>query len=314
MGSSNQQPRFRVAADLFDDWRSNVLTGEPPVRWPLGTGCFKQIEMGPGQVLLLGGAPGAGKTAFVMQLVTDGLRLTPKLRALVCNVEMPPQVLLDRQLARLSGIDATTIRQRRLGADEAERIAQAMETLEAIAPRLAFVQPPFDLENVALAADSFEADLLVLDYAQRLGVPGRHGDKRSAVNALMSYIRQFADRGVGLIVVAAVGRVKDKKGRSSYAADGLNLASFRESSEIEYGCDSAYLLIPSAGEKVIAKHVKNRHGPLEDLTLTFNRALQRFSDAGAGTAWAPDAAGRDQMQAALRELWARTPPAGDKPD
>jgi len=310
-----KQPQFAVAADLFVTWRDDVLTGEPPTRWPLGTGCLDQIELGPGQVLLLGGAPGAGKTAFTMQLVTDGLRLTPTLRALVCNVEMPPQVLLERQLARLSGVDATTIRQRRLGADEAERIAQAMETLEAITPRLAFVQPPYDLTNVALAADAFEADLLVLDYAQRLEVPGKHGDKRSAVNALMNYIRQFAERGVGLIVVAAVGRVKDKKGRSSYAADGLNLASFRESSEIEYGCDSAYLLIPSGkSDTVTVKHVKNRHGPLEDLTLTFNRALQRFSDAGAGTAWPPDAAGRDQMQAALRELWARTPPAGDKPD
>jgi replicative DNA helicase len=310
----NIQPQFAVAADLFSTWRDDVLAGEPPVRWPLGTGCLAQIELGPGQVLLLGGAPGAGKTAFTMQLVTDGLRLTPTLRALVCNVEMPPQVLLDRQLARLSGVDATTIRQRQLGATEAERIAQAMETLEAIAPRLAFVQPPFDLTNVALAADAFEADVIVLDYAQRLSVPGKHSDKRNAINALMDYIRQFAERGVGVIVIAAVGRVKDKKGRSSYASDGLNLASFRESSEIEYGCDSAYLLIPSGGEKVIGKHVKNRHGPLEDLTLTFNRALQRFSDAGAGTAWAPDAADRDKMQAALRELWARTPPAGDKPD
>jgi replicative DNA helicase len=309
-----KQPQFAVAADLFSTWRDDVLAGEPPVRWPLGTGCLDQIELGPGQVLLLGGAPGAGKTAFAMQLVLDGLRLTPTLRALVCNVEMTPQTLLDRQLARLSGVDATTIRQRRLGVNEAERIAQALQTLEAIAPRLAFVQPPFDLENVALVADVFGADLLVLDYAQRLGVPGRHGDKRSAVNALMNYIRQFADHGVGLIVVAAVGRVKDKKGRSSYAADGLNLASFRESSEIEYGCDSAYLLIPSAGEKVIARHVKNRHGPLEDLTLTFDRALQRFSGAGAGTAWTPDTAEKSQLQASLRELWNRTPPAGDKPD
>jgi replicative DNA helicase len=311
MGTA-KQPHYSVAADLFSTWRDDVLTGEPPTRWPLGTGCLDQIELSAGQVLLLGGAPGAGKTAFTMQLVTDGLRLTPTLRALVCNVESPPQVMLDRQLARLSGIDATTIRQRQLGATEAERIAQAMETLEAIAPRLAFVQPPYDLTNVALAADAFEADVIVLDYAQRLSVPGKHSDKRNAINALMDYIRQFAERGVGVIVIAAVGRVKDKKGRSSYASDGLNLASFRESSEIEYGCDSAYLLIPSAGEKVIARHVKNRHGPLIDLTLTFDRGLQRFSDAAGGTPWTPDAANKSRVQAALRELWNRTPPAGEK--
>jgi hypothetical protein len=53
-------------------------------------------------VTLLGGAPGAGKTALSMQWALDALRLTPSLRCVVCNVETPPAVLLDRQLARLS--------------------------------------------------------------------------------------------------------------------------------------------------------------------------------------------------------------------
>ena len=39
-----------------------------------------------------------------MQLAVDGLRLNSDLRAVVCNIEMPASVLLDRQLARLSGI------------------------------------------------------------------------------------------------------------------------------------------------------------------------------------------------------------------
>ncbi|MFN9911238.1 MAG: DnaB-like helicase C-terminal domain-containing protein, partial [Pirellulaceae bacterium] len=64
-------------------------------------------------VIMLG-APGAGKTSFVMQIVVDALRLTPNLRAVVCNVEMPPEVLLDRQLSRLSGVPLEAIRYRRL--------------------------------------------------------------------------------------------------------------------------------------------------------------------------------------------------------
>ena len=46
-------------------------------------------------VVSLVSSPGAGKTAFAMQAVTDALRLTPTLRVLVANVEMPPAVLLD---------------------------------------------------------------------------------------------------------------------------------------------------------------------------------------------------------------------------
>ena len=238
------KPTYQTAADVFDGWKEDVLTGSPPVLWPVGSGELARLEIGPGLVTLLGGAPGAGKTAFAMQLVTDALRLTPTLRALVCNVEMPPRVLLDRQLAGSRGstwgrfaIDDST-------PEHADRIDQAMHTFEPLADRLAFVRPPFNLENVAASADGFHADLLVLDYIQRIPPPGQHADKRVSVNATMDYLRQFADAPVAVLVVAAVGRTKDSKGRSSYSGDGLNLASFRESSELEFGADDAFIMVP----------------------------------------------------------------------
>ena len=70
------------AADVFAGWRDEVLTGQPPTLYPGGSGELARIEIGPGLVTLLGGGPGAGKTALTMQLLTDALRLTPKLRAL----------------------------------------------------------------------------------------------------------------------------------------------------------------------------------------------------------------------------------------
>ncbi len=179
------KPTYQCAADVLAGWRDDVLSGKPPILYPVGTGELAQLEIGPGLVWLLGGAPGAGKTAFTMQCVFDALRLTPDLRAVVCNVEMPPGVLLDRQLARLSGIDLTTIRHRRLGAEHAERIDRALATLEPLAERLAFCRPPFDLANVAATADAFDAHLLLLDYIQRIPPPGEHADKRGSVNATM---------------------------------------------------------------------------------------------------------------------------------
>src|SRR5262249_14331288 len=206
-------------------WRDDVLSGKPPVLYPIGTGALAHIECGPGLVTLFGGAPGARKSAFTMQAVVDALRLTPALRACVCSNQMAPAVLLARQLARMSGVDLRTIRYRRLGAEHVERIDQAMHALESFAERLCFVRPPFDLANVAATADAFDAQLLLLDYIQRIPPPGEHGDKRGAVNATMDYLRQFADAGVAVVVVSAIGRTKDGKGRSTYAGEGLNLAS-----------------------------------------------------------------------------------------
>jgi replicative DNA helicase len=299
---------FLAAADLLASWRDDVLSGSPPVLYPAGTGELGRIEIGPQRVLLLGGAPGAGKSAFVMQCVVDALRMTPTLRALVCSVEMTPTVLLDRQLARLSGIDLDTIRFRRLGVEHGERIDQAMQTLEPLAERLCFIRPPFNLANVAATADAFAAGLIVLDYIQRIPPPGNHGDKRGSVDATMDYLRQFADAGVAVIVVAAVARSKDSKGRSTYAGDALNLASFRESSELEFGADDAFILVndPDDETGVILKHLKARHTEAKDIGLTFDRARQRFAPRTS----TPPPAGK--LQSALADLWNRTAAADDE--
>ena len=96
---------------LFMGWKRDLLSGKPPVRWALADeDCLlNAIQAEPGRVKALGGQPGSGKTALVLQLVTDGLRLCDKLRVLVANVEMSPDVLLDRQLSRLSGIDLNDV-------------------------------------------------------------------------------------------------------------------------------------------------------------------------------------------------------------
>ena len=81
-------------------------------------------------------------------------------------------MLLDRQLARLSGIALNVIRYRKLGAEHTDRIQRAMNTLETIGDRLCFLRPPFTLENVAAVADEFQASLILLDYIQRIPPPG----------------------------------------------------------------------------------------------------------------------------------------------
>ena len=304
------KPNFLAAADLLASWRDDVLSGAPPILFPVGAGELERVEIGPGRVLLLGGAPGAGKSAFVMQAVVDALRLTPALRAMACNVEMTPAVLMDRQLARLSGIDLNTIRLRRLDAEHGERIDAALQTLEPLAERLAFVKAPFNLANVAASADAFgDVGLILLDYIQRIPPPGNHGDRRGSVDATMDYLRQFADNGVAVIVVAAVARSKDSKGRSTYHGDALNLASFRESSELEFGADDAFILVNDPGDDtgVILKHLKARHTEARDIGLTFDRPRQRFTPR---TSTATPAAGK--LQSALASLWNSTPPADEE--
>ena len=73
---------YQATADILDGWRDDVLSGKPPTLYPVGTGELARIEIGPGLVTLIGGAPGAGKTCLTMQMVLDALTITPSLRAL----------------------------------------------------------------------------------------------------------------------------------------------------------------------------------------------------------------------------------------
>jgi replicative DNA helicase len=302
--------RFSSVADLLAEWRDDLLSGKGPVRYSVG---LDGIEVGPGLVTLIGGAPGGGKTALVMQLVCEALGRTPDLKAVVCNVEMSPAVLLDRQLARLSGTDLSLIRHRRLGAAHGADLQRGLEALERVADRLAFVRPPYDLANVAASADAFDASLIVLDYIQRIGAPGEHGDRRGSVDATMGYLRQFADAGTAVVVVAALARSKDARGRSSYDGASLSLASFRETSELEYGADDAFILAPEGEDDGrILKHLKSRHGEAGDIALHFDGAHQRFTTAAPSPKPSGKAVGDGKLQAALRAAWGRTSPAPDE--
>lgn len=301
--------RFTTAADEFDNWRDNLLTGKPPTFYKIAAdGPLADIEIGPKLITLIGGAPGAGKTCFIMQSVIDALRLSPTLRAVVCNIEMPPEVLLDRQLSRLSGVPLDVIRYRRLNQDHAERIDAALGSFDEFADRLCFVRPPFTLENVALVADEFAPIIdggglmLVLDYIQRIAPPGAQGDKRGSVDASMNYLRMFADAGAAVVVVSAVGRQKDKQGRSSYAGDSLTLAAFKESGELEFGADDAFILAPDGDDPDVRvlKHLKARHTEPKDVSLRFDGATQRF-DAIDYESYDPTG-----LSAALAAMWDTT--------
>jgi hypothetical protein len=177
--------------------------------------------------------------------------------------------------------------------------------------------PARNLQAVAdwqAAADEFDAGLIVLDYIQRVAPPGDHGDKRGSVDATMNHLRQFADAAVAVVVVSAVGRTKDSKGRSSYAGDGLNLASFRESSELEFGADDGFILAPhaKADDVVILRHLKSRNSETLDIELTFDKRLQRFTPSGPLDTFEEKATGK--LQAALGALWDHTDAADDADD
>lgn len=299
--------RYITGEQLFGEWHESVRSGSGPV---LYRHAFPFPEIGPGLVTLIGGAPGAGKTTFCTQIGVEMVRFNPGLRVLVCNCEMTPGALMDKTLARLSGIDAHDVRHRRFGQEHQDRLDAALATIETFAGRLAFMSAPFDIRNVAAAADAFNADVIIIDYIQRFTIPSDDSEARHRVNRTMDYLRQFASAGVAVIVISAVGRSRDRAGRSSYASEGLSLASFRETSELEFGADDALILAPVSEDEpdtVRLSHLKARNGMQVTQDFLFDRRVQAFSLLEPAEATLPMPSVTSQRRASLaaeiRVLW-----------
>jgi len=271
-------PTFTTGADLFGSWFEDLQRGEPPVRFTLPAP-FAALDVRPGRLILFGGAPGAGKTAALLQAGIDLLRLNESARLLVANVEMVPALLVDRLASRLSAVPLTAIFNRTLTPDQLGRVRAAVAAIAPVAARLAFLNPPYSLEHLAAAGTAFEANVLVLDYIQRFTVGDGGKDKREQLETAATVLRRFCDAGAAALVASAVARQKHAGG-STYK--GLNLASFRGSSELEYGCDAAFLLVADDAGGIEFKCEKNRYGAVADIPTRFDPTTQTFTPAPSG--------------------------------
>lgn len=269
---------FITGRDLVSAWLTAYRAGKPPPRFHLAEP-FADLEVRPGQMVLIGGPPGSGKTAALVQIGVDLLRKNEQARLLFANVEMAPLQLLERIVARLAGVPLTTLINRTVSPIEQARVEVAVSTLESIGDRLAFLGPPYSLKNLAEVGTTFRGNVLVIDYIQRFTVDEGKGDKREQIEAAAAVLRRFCDAGAAVLVASAVARQRSATG-STYR--GLNLASFRGSSELEYSSDSAYLLIQGDSNEITLRCEKNRYGPVADIVARFEPSIQSFSPAAIG--------------------------------
>lgn len=271
-------PAFTTGADLLGAWFSEVERGEAPVRFKLAEP-FAALDVRPGRLILFGGAPGGGKTAAMLQIGVDLLRINESARLLLTNVEMVPALLVERIAARLSCVPLTAIADRTLTADQLRRVRAAVAALKPVAARLAILYAPFALENVAAAGTDFGANVIILDYVQRFSIGDGAKEARERLETVATVLRRFCDTGAAVLVASAVAR---QKGRTGSTYSGLNLASFRGSSELEFGCDAAYLLVADDDGGITFQCEKNRYGTVADLRTAFDPVTQSFSPAPSG--------------------------------
>lgn len=289
--AQDSQRETHSTGEMFEKWAAAITNREKPQLFECAApgSDLGKFPMGPEQVTMIGAPPAAGKTALVGQVVFDALRVEEQesLRLLIANVEMSPQALWTRQLARSSGVSYSYLHHRDYDESARERIESALDELRSLMPRLEFMAPPFTLQHLQHRAESMAADIVLVDYAQRFSSENKISDSRAMTNLTMDTCRHLANQGRAVIVVSALSRQKGSGG-STYDSKSQGLASFRESSELEYGADSAWLLVREPDrDSCELRCVKNRTGSLQTITLLFDGARQEFRDNPSAVEWKP---------------------------
>jgi len=259
------------------------LSGQP--RGPISGLPKVDAELGgalPPGLHIIHGQPGAGKTAFVLQLA--GSCGCP---ALFISCEMSPLELLRRSTARVTG---TYLRRLKTGElPPGDSLALAKRTIAAC-PQLvladatrAFADPGW-LRDAALATRGEEQNLLVvLDSVHTWAdaAPGAAAEYE-ALNAALASLRALGHMlDCPVLAVAERNRVSMKGG-------GLNAGAGTR--KLEYCAETVLDLArdpdasPDAAGEVPVQLVfaKNRNGAAgKKVELLFNGALQKFTEAGA---------------------------------
>lgn len=261
----------------------------------LDTGFFDLNRMTdglkPGQVIVVAGRPGMGKTAFGMNVAENIARTGAGVG--IFSVEMTFTELAIRMVCSACGVDMQRVRDGFFShADLANIHGQAM----AMGNLPIWIDPssPLTIADFRARARNLVArhgvKLLVIDYIQLMNGIGKRGmDNRALeVSEISVGIKQMAkELSVPVIVLAQLNRkVEDRRGNRPMLSD------LKESGSIEQDADMVLLLYrpdyykkdsedKEPGEddgKVEVIMGKQRNGPTGSFWLRFEGKTTRFSN------------------------------------
>lgn len=294
-GLSQQRVRgdFRSAHDLVKSGMERLVEaserGSEITGLPTGFHDFDRTVGGlrPTNLIVLAARPSMGKTALALG-IAEHVALNEEGSVAIFSLEMSGEELVQRLLSSAAMVDAGRVRNGKLGPEDWPRLAHAADRISKSG---LFVD---DSEGMSAAEMRTKArrlktrhglDLLIVDYIQLMESPERRRDE-NRVQELSSISRSLKmlarDLDVPVICISQLNRAPDARPDKRPL-----LSDLRESGAIEQDADLVAMIYrddyynpESSEDKGIAEVniVKNRHGPVERVKLTFMGNYAKFGN------------------------------------
>lgn len=223
------------------------------------------LHISPGDFIIIGGRPSAGKTALSLQIAASMAK--QNYTVYYFSLETSKRKLGARLMANQIYCPLETVKNKAVSLNEIDGQAKNMKMPLYIRSAAG--------KNVAwMKAQALrkKAQVIFVDYLQLIHETGAK-DRYAAITAISIALHELAQTtGIVVVALAQLNRNPSKPGATPTNSD------LRESGQIEQDADAIILLSGDNPDKYLFRLSKNKEGEIGDLPITFNKQIQRFQE------------------------------------
>jgi len=284
-GPSTQDGRWfgDLFTELVEDLQNPTVTA-PGV--PTGWMDVDDLlaPMLPGQVTVIAGRPGSGKSIMGLDIARNCALRLGRLCG-VASMEMSSRQLTQRAVSAETGIPLSSLLRRDLSEHDWETMARSAGLRDG---KLLILEGPQSVASLKSWVRRNKPVLLIVDYLQLMTGGRRTENRQQEVSEMMRGLKLLATgEQVPLVVLAQLNRAPDLR-----TGGRPHLSDLRESGGIEQDADNVILLyrpemydpLNRSGEVDVIL-AKQRSGPTGTVVLTAQTAFATFRDYARRTGW-----------------------------
>nr|DAI74832.1 MAG TPA: DnaB-like replicative helicase [Caudoviricetes sp.] len=223
------------------------------------------LHISPGDFIIIGGRPSAGKTALSLQIAASMAK--QDYTVYYFSLETSKRKLGARLMANQIYCPLDTVKNKAVSLNEIDGQAKNMKMPLYIRSAAG--------KNVAwMKAQALrkKAQVIFVDYLQLIHETSAK-DRYAAITAISIALHELAQTtGIVVVALAQLNRNPSKPGATPTNSD------LRESGQIEQDADAIILLSGDNPDKYLFRLSKNKEGEIGDLPITFNKQIQRFQE------------------------------------
>jgi replicative DNA helicase len=227
-----------------------------------------------GEVVVLGGIPGIGKTSFAISIMGNA-SIDKKWRTVYASTKDSKQTLTERLLCGRAMVNGHLLRSGRLPQRDYPKLSIAVSAISA-APMSFFCEPRMTIKSIVDVAkahrDETGIDLLIVDHLQMVLVDPARQNKYEDVTIAINELKRLArELDIAVLVVSAMNR-----GARDRNSPEPRLSDLGDSGAIETTSDTVMLLhrpevfdMDEEKGKAVLDVAKQNSGPTGRIPLTF---------------------------------------------